>query len=67
MLQKAGWLMEVMRQEIHEFSRASEKLLTYDIKLEELTVMERDMIQYYLSALAGKFPAQAAESSLVKT
>jgi hypothetical protein len=67
MLQKAGWLMEAMRQEIDEFSRASEKLLGYDVNVEELSVMERDMIQYYLSALAEKFPAQAADSSLVKT
>jgi len=66
MLQKAGWLMSLMRQEINEFSRASEKLLAYHVNLEELTVMERDIIQYYLSALAEKFPAQAADSSLVK-
>jgi hypothetical protein len=53
--------MEVMRQEIHEFSRASEKLLAYDIKLEELTEMERDVIHYYLSAIGEKFQPDAEE------
>lgn len=53
--QKAGRLMEPMRQEVHEFSSASEKLLGYDVRLEELTVMERDVIQYYLSVIGEKF------------
>lgn len=34
-------LMELMRQEVNEFARASEKLLGYEVKLEELTVMKR--------------------------
>lgn len=55
MLQKVGILMEPIRKEVNEFSRASEKLLDYDIKLEELTVMERDVIQYYLSVIGEKF------------
>ena|SRR6185437_11610354 len=54
--QKAGRLMEPLRQEVHEFSRASEKLLGYEVKLEDLTVMEREVIHYYLSAIGEKFP-----------
>ena len=50
--------MELMRQEVHEFSSASEKLLGYDVTLEELSVMERDVIQYYLSAIGEKFMTQ---------
>ena len=56
MSQKAGLLMYIMRQELKEFSRASERLLDFEVKREELTTMERDMIQYYLSAIAEKFP-----------
>jgi hypothetical protein len=52
---ESGLLMEPMRQEINEFSRISEKLLNYEVKPEELTTMERDVIQYYLSAIAEKF------------
>lgn len=47
--------MEPMRQEVHEFSSASEKLLGYDVRLDELTVMERDVIHYYLAAIGEKF------------
>ena len=47
--------MEPMRQEVHEFSSVSEKLLGYDVRLEELTVMERDVIHYYLAAIDEKF------------
>jgi len=53
--QKAGKLMEPMRQEVHEFSSAAETLLGYEVKLEELTVMEREVIHYYLSAIGEKF------------
>jgi hypothetical protein len=56
MLQKAGLLMEVMRHEIEAFSRASEEVLGYEVKLEKLSIMERDVIQYYLSAIGAKFP-----------
>ena len=56
MLQKAGTLMDTIRQEIHEFSRAAERLLDYEMKPEELTIMERDVIQYYLSTIGEKFP-----------
>jgi hypothetical protein len=56
MLQKARRLMEPMRQEVTEFSRASEKLLGYAVKVEELTVMERKLIHYYLAAIGEKFP-----------
>lgn len=55
MLQKASWLMEPLRQEVNEFSSASEKLLGYEVKFEELTVMERDIIHYYVSAIGEKF------------
>lgn len=48
--------MEPMRQEVTEFSRASEKLLGYAVKVEELTVMERKLIHYYLAAIGEKFP-----------
>ena len=34
---EVGMLMELMRPEVNEFARASEKLLGYEVKLEELT------------------------------
>jgi hypothetical protein len=60
--------MEIMRQEVHEFSSASEKLLGYDVTLEELSVMERDVIQYYLSAIGEKFaaPSKAVKPLLIR-
>ncbi|MCS6302773.1 MAG: hypothetical protein H8K07_03790 [Nitrospira sp.] len=49
--------MEPLRQEVHEFASASEKLLGYAVKLEELTVMEQRLIEYYVSAVGEKFTA----------
>lgn len=57
LLQKAGSVMEPLRQEVHEFASASEKLLGYAVKLEELTVMEQRLIEYYVSAVGEKFTA----------
>lgn len=62
MLQKVGLLMELMRQEIEGFSSASEKLLAYEVKLEELIITERNVIQYYLSAFGAKFPIQPSHT-----
>ena len=55
MLQMGDILMEHMRQEIHDFSSISEKLLSYDVKLEDLTAMERDVVKYYLLVIGEKF------------
>ena len=57
MLQKAGRRMEPMRQEVQEFARASEKLLGYAVQVEELTVMEHKLIEYYLAAIGEKLTA----------
>ena len=44
-------------QDVNSFVAASESLLAHRIMLTELTERERQVIQFYLSALAAKFPA----------
>lgn len=46
--------MEHMRQEVQEFSNISEKLLSCDVKFEDLTEKERDVIEHYLSVIREK-------------
>ena len=48
--------MDLMRKELQRFVVASETMLGYEVKLEELTETERDLIQYYLPAMGEKFP-----------
>jgi hypothetical protein len=51
-----GNICNSMREELQQFATSSERLLGYCVKAEELTPMEAAFIQYYLSALAEKFP-----------
>ena len=44
-------------KQINAFVAASESLLTPELMPNELTERERQVIQYYLSALSVKFPA----------
>jgi len=46
-----------LRPELQQFSSASERLLGYTVKQDELTEMERDLVRYYVEALAEKFSA----------
>ncbi|UVT19988.1 MAG: hypothetical protein H8K03_19770 [Nitrospira sp.] len=48
--------MDFIRQEVNLFVYASEHLLGDGVLPEELTTDERDIIQYYLVSMAGKFP-----------
>ena len=54
-----GNIYNSIRAELQQFASSSERLLGYGVKAEELTPMEAAFIQYYLSALAEKFPAKA--------
>jgi hypothetical protein len=46
-----------LRKDIHTFIAACENLLGRDITPDNLNESEGHVIQYYLSALAAKFPA----------
>lgn len=57
-----------MRQDVQEFARASEKLLGYEVTLEELTVMEQTLIGYYVATIGEKFaaPSKAVKPLLIR-
>jgi hypothetical protein len=55
--------MDLMRKELQRFVAASETMLGYEVKLEELTETERDLIQYYLPAMGEKFPVNRVSAS----
>jgi hypothetical protein len=50
-------------QRFSKFSAASEHLLASTINPEELTQMEQDIIQYYLSVLGEKFFSSLTKST----
>lgn len=47
--------MDSISQELQHFVTATEELLAPDVRLEKLNETERDIIQYYIMALAFKF------------
>jgi len=51
--------MMALRKEFSVFATACETLMGYEITLANLSEQEGQMIQYYLSILAVKFPALA--------
>jgi hypothetical protein len=59
--------MDFIRQEVNLFVYASEHLLGDGVLPEELTTDERDIIQYYLVSMAGKFPVACQLTSSQKT
>lgn len=56
-LQKGGGTVSPYNRDITLFVDACETLLNVDIGLTKLTVKEDQIIQYYIAALAAKFPA----------
>jgi len=52
-------VMVALRKEFSVFATACETLMGYEITLANLSEQEGQMIQYYLSILAVKFPALA--------
>lgn len=52
-----GPLMDIQHEDIKRFIVASHNLLNPSVKLDELTTMERGLIQHYVSMIAAKFPA----------
>ncbi|MDK2745103.1 MAG: hypothetical protein H8K03_19855 [Nitrospira sp.] len=49
--------MDIQHEDIKRFIVASHNLLNPSVKLDELTTMERGLIQHYVSMIAAKFPA----------
>jgi hypothetical protein len=54
--------MEPIHAEVQQFIAASEHLLASTINPEQLTRMEQDIIQYYLSVLGEKFSSSLTKS-----
>ena len=55
--QKGGPLMSPHGRDINRFVAACEALLEMNVATADLTEQEGQLIQYYIAALAAKFPA----------